>query len=121
MRLDNPWRYNDARPIHHVPWQGFHMRRVIIIIFSLIVFGIVLALVLENLQAIHFNYLFGTVSIPLAAVLGGVLVIGALVGALTALPAVLRAHWRVRRYRGRLSRAREEIDNLRRAPLRDAS
>lgn len=97
------------------------MRRVIIIIFALIVFGIVLALALENLQAIHFNYLFGTVAMPLAAVLAGVLVIGAIVGALTAIPAVLRAHWHARRYRSQLHQAREEIYNLRRAPLRDAN
>lgn len=96
------------------------MRRIIILIFALIVFGIVLALVLQNLQVVRFNYLFGTVHLPLAAVLGGALVIGALVGALTALPAVFRARRRLRHCQGRLSHAQKEIDNLRRAPIRDA-
>jgi uncharacterized integral membrane protein len=114
-------RYNDI-PNQAGSGRGlFLMRRIIIIVFALIVFGIVLALALENLQSIQFNYLFGAVSLPLAAVLAGVLVIGAIFGAFTAIPAVLRAHWHARRYRGQLHRAREEIDNLRRAPLRDAN
>ncbi|MDN5864259.1 MAG: LapA family protein [Gammaproteobacteria bacterium] len=96
------------------------MRRIILLLFALVVFGIVLALVLQNLQPIRFNYLFATVPLPLAAVLGGALVVGAVVGALTALPAVFRARRRMRRCRGRLSQAQKEIDNLRRAPIRDA-
>ncbi|MGH8272096.1 MAG: LapA family protein [Gammaproteobacteria bacterium] len=96
------------------------MRRVIVLIFALAVFGIVLALALENLQAVAVCYLFGTVTMPLAAILATVLVLGALVGALAAVPAVLKARTNARRSRNELARAQEEIDNLRRAPLRDA-
>ncbi len=96
------------------------MRRVIVLIFALLVFGIVLALALENLQSVAVSYLFGTATMPLAAILATVLVIGVLVGALAAMPAVLRARAQARRNRNELARAEEEIGNLRRAPLRDA-
>jgi putative membrane protein len=96
------------------------MRRIVVFVFALAVFGIVLALALENLQAVNVHYLFGTLSIPLAAILAGVLVAGAIVGALTALPAIVRARGEARRSRNRLGKAEEEINNLRRAPLSDA-
>lgn len=96
------------------------MRRFIVLLFALAVFGIVLALALENLHPVAVSYLFGTVTIPLAAILATVLVIGTLVGALAATPAVLKARAHARRYRSKLERAEEEIGNLRRAPLRDA-
>lgn len=96
------------------------MRRILILVFALAVFGIVLALALENLQTARVHYLFGSVSMPLAAILAVVLILGALVGALTVLPAVLKARTRARRAHGRLGQAEEEINNLRRAPLRDA-
>ncbi|MGH8162082.1 MAG: LapA family protein [Gammaproteobacteria bacterium] len=96
------------------------MRRIIILVFAIVVFGIVLALALENLQAVRVHYLFGTVTVPLAAILAGVLVAGAIVGALTTLPAVLRARARAHRSHRQLGEARKEINNLRRAPLSDA-
>lgn len=96
------------------------MRRVVVFIFALAVFGIVLSLALENLHEVSVSYLFGTVTMPLAAVLAVVLVIGALVGALAAMPAVFRARAHARKCRNELGRAEEEIGNLRRAPLRDA-
>jgi uncharacterized membrane protein YciS (DUF1049 family) len=93
------------------------MRRIIILVFALAIFGIVLALALENLQPVQVHYLFGSASLPLAALLAALLVIGAIVGALSALPAVLKARTRARRSKSRLGKAEQEIDHLRRAPL----
>ncbi|MGH8273553.1 MAG: LapA family protein [Gammaproteobacteria bacterium] len=96
------------------------MRRIVILVFAVVVFGIVLALALENLQTVQVSYLFGSIALPLAAILVAVLVIGALVGALTTLPAVLRARARARHSQSKLGQAEKEINNLRRAPLSDA-
>lgn len=96
------------------------MRRILIAIFVLVVFGIALALVLENLRGIQFNYLFGSVDISLAAALALAVALGAIIGVLAMVPAVLAARVRARRSQKKLHAVEQEIDNLRKAPLRDA-
>lgn len=96
------------------------MRRILIAIFILAVFGVALALVLENLRAVQFDYLFGSLSLSLAAALALAVAFGAIVGVLAMLPAVLAARSRARKAQKKLHAAEQEISNLRRAPLRDA-
>ena len=96
------------------------MRRIALFLFALVVFGFALALVLENLSDVPVNYLFGTATVPLAGVLGLALIAGALLGALCAVPMVIKARARARRARNRLAAVEEELSNLRRVPLRDA-
>lgn len=96
------------------------MRRALIVIFMLLVFGVALALVVENLRSVEFDFLFGRLSLPLAAVLAAALALGAVVGFLVSLPAALAARSRTRRLARKLREAEQEIGNLRRAPLRDA-
>lgn len=96
------------------------MRRILIVIFMLAVFGIALAFVLENLGTVKLNYLFGTVYFPLAAVLVIAIAFGAVIGAFAASPAVFANRRRLRKVEKQLREAQQEIGNLRRAPLRDA-
>lgn len=96
------------------------MRRILIGIFILAVFGVALALVLENLRTVKFDYLFGSVNLSLAAALALAVALGTVIGVLAMLPAVLAARSRERKSQKKLRAAEQEIDNLRRAPLRDA-
>lgn len=96
------------------------MRRAVILILALMVFGFALALVLVNLADVAVSYLFGRVTVPLAAALAVALIVGALLGALCAIPAVLKARMRARQVQARLDQAEAEVRNLRRVPLRDA-
>ncbi|HYW76788.1 MAG TPA: LapA family protein, partial [Gammaproteobacteria bacterium] len=77
------------------------MRRLIVLIIALAVFGLTLAMVLVNLSKVQVGYLFGTTHLPLAVVLIIALVLGMLIGALCLLPAVIRARSRARRMQGR--------------------
>lgn len=96
------------------------MRRILILVFVLVVFGIALAFVLENLATIRLDYLFGTVDLPLAAVLSAAIAFGAALGAMAMLPALIGSRSRERRASRKLRDAEQEIGNLRRAPLRNA-
>lgn len=96
------------------------MRRLILFVLALIVFGLTLAMVLVNLGDVRVSYLFGTASLPLAVVLVIVLVVGVILGVLCILPAVLKARVRARRAQSRLDALEKEVHNLRHAPMRDA-
>lgn len=96
------------------------MRRLILFVLALVVFGLTLAMVLVNLNDVRVSYLFGTTSLPLAVVLVIVLVVGVILGVLCILPAVFKARVRARRAQGRLDALEKEVHNLRHAPMRDA-
>lgn len=96
------------------------MRRLILSIIALVVFGLTLALVLVNLSYVRVGYLFGSTHMPLAVALVIALVLGVVIGALCLLPAVIRARARARRMQGKLDALGKEVHNLRHVPLRDA-
>lgn len=96
------------------------MRRIVLWILALIVFGLTLAMVLVNLDEVRVSYLFGSAHSPLAVVLIVALVVGVVLGVLCILPAVFKARVRARRAQGRLEALEKEVHNLRHAPLRDA-
>lgn len=96
------------------------MRRIMLLILALAIFGLTLALVLVNLSYVGVSYLFGTLQMPLAVALAIALIVGVVVGVLCLLPAVIRARARARRMHGRLDALEKEVHNLRHIPLRDA-
>lgn len=96
------------------------MRRIVLLILALVIFGLTLALVLVNLSYVGVDYLFGSVQMPLAVALVVALVIGIVIGVLCLLPAVVRVRARARRMQGRLDALEKEVHNLRHVPLRDA-
>ncbi|MGA7964433.1 MAG: lipopolysaccharide assembly protein LapA domain-containing protein [Gammaproteobacteria bacterium] len=96
------------------------MRRLILMILVLIVFGLTLAMVLVNLGDVRVSYLFGSTSMPLSVALVVALVFGVVLGVLCIFPAVFKARVRARRAQGRLDALEKEVHNLRHAPLRDA-
>jgi len=96
------------------------MRRIILLILALVVFGLTLALVLVNLSYVQVGYLFGSTHMPLAVALVIALILGVMIGALCLLPAVIRARARARRMQGRFETLEKEVHNLRHVPLRDA-
>lgn len=96
------------------------MRRLILLILALIVFGLALAMVLVNLNDVRVSYLFGSASVKLAVALVAALVVGVVLGVLCILPSLFKARVRVRRAQSRLEALEKEVRNLRHAPLRDA-
>lgn len=95
------------------------VRRWIAGVFGLCVFGFALALVLRNLATVNLDYLFGRLSVPLAAILVIALIVGMMIGFLAALPAILRKRRQLRLIQRKLAHAEQEVSNLRRIPLRD--
>lgn len=96
------------------------MRRLILLLLALIVFGLALAMALVNLNDVRVSYLFGSASVPLAVALVVALVIGVVLGILCLLPTVFKARVRARRAQSRLNAVEKEVHNLRHAPIRDA-
>jgi uncharacterized integral membrane protein len=87
----------------------------------LLLFMVVLgaALALHNAEPVPFDYYFDSQSIPLALLLGGALLLGALLGWLSALPWVIRLRTQLGTLRKRQKLERQELENLRSLPLKD--
>lgn len=97
------------------------MYKAVIFLCSLVVFGFSLALALNNLSPVALDYIFGRTTLPLAACLTMALLIGAVLGCSALMPSLIRLRLANGRLKGRLQRTENELDSLRRAPLRDAT
>jgi putative membrane protein len=87
----------------------------------LLLFMIVLgsALALQNADPVPFDYYFDNQKVPLALLLVGALLLGALLGWLSALPWVIRLKAQLGSLKRRQKLERRELDNLRSLPLKD--
>lgn len=95
------------------------MIRVLVIVIILLVLAIGVAIGFFNAQPVSFNYLAGTLQIPLIALVMGEFF---LVGALTALlcwARIFGLKGELRRIKRQLKDAQAELQSLRNLPLKD--
>ena len=73
----------------------------------------------KNSQELEFNYVIGTISLPLSLLILLVLVAGVILGWLSMLPLLLRQRRRIARLEKQARLAEKEVNNLRVMPVRD--
>ena len=85
---------------------------IIVLITGLVFFG-------KNSQEIEFNYVIGTISMPLSLVIFLVLSSGVLIGWLSLMPMLMRLRCRIGKLEKQVQIAEKEINNLRVMPIKD--
>ena len=95
------------------------MKRIIIISILLIVTLLGLSFALMNADSITLNYYFGKIEAPLSLVMVIVLALGAVMGVLASMWAVLAQKRELAKIRKAVKLTEKEITNLRSLPMRD--
>lgn len=93
--------------------------RILRLLLLLLMMVLGAALALQNADPVPFDYYFDSQKVPLALLLVGALLFGALLGWLSALPWVIRLKAQVSSLKRRQKLASQELDNLRSLPLKD--
>ncbi|MBU0499317.1 MAG: LapA family protein [Gammaproteobacteria bacterium] len=93
--------------------------RIIKIILVLFMVVIGAAFAVKNAQPVNLNYYLGVQEAPLALILVAALVLGALLGVLASLGAVVRLRHELGDLRRQQRQAQEEIENLRSQPVKE--
>ena len=86
-------------------------------ILLIILFGLSFSLL--NATRVDVDYYFGTVGMPLSLALVAALIVGAVLGVLSALGVVLGKQRELYRLRKRVRNSEKELSELRRLPLKD--
>lgn len=94
------------------------MARILAFVIVVLVVTLALSFAVLNARPVPLDFYFGTREIPLALALVLALVGGAVLGVAASLAMVLRARGEARRLRRSARRAEEELENLRKLPLR---
>ncbi len=95
------------------------MKRALLILFILLLAIISSVLTRLNLDAVSFNYYFGTLQLSLALLLFFALVSGALLGLIFTIGLAISTRAERRRLRRTLQLREQEIRNLRNIPIKD--
>jgi len=95
------------------------MKRALLILFILLLATISSVLTRLNLDAVSFNYYFGTLQLSLALLLFFALVSGALLGLIFTIGLAISTRAERRRLRRTLQLREQEIRNLRNIPIKD--
>src|SRR3990172_8791416 len=85
---------------------------IIVLIAGLVFF-------VKNSQALEFNYVIGTISLPLSLLLLLVLIAGIILGWVSMLPLLLRQRRRIGRLEKQARLVEKEVNNLRVMPVKD--
>ena len=85
---------------------------IIVLIAGLVFF-------LKNSQELKFNYVIGTISLPLSLLILLVLLAGVILGWLSMLPLLLRQRRRIGKLEKQARLAEKEVNNLRVMPVKD--
>ena len=93
--------------------------RVIRFLLMLLVVALGVAFAMLNAGPVLVNYYFATIELPLALVLTGALMVGAIAGVLAALASGLKLRRELASLRRSHRLDRQEIDNLRALPVKD--
>lgn len=93
--------------------------RILALIVLLLVVALGLTFSVMNAEPVNLNYYFGSAAIPLALLLVGAVVLGAVLGVLASLGAIFRLKRDNARLRRDVRLAEKEVSNLRSLPLRD--
>jgi len=97
------------------------MRRLIGLVFFLLVIGFGLSFALLNAGLVKLDYYLGTTEMPLSLALTLALVVGAILGLAAATAVLIRHRREAARLRRRLGQMEKELSELRKLPLRDAA
>lgn len=97
------------------------MRRVVGLIFAIILIAIGLSFAMLNPQPVALDFYFGQSTLPLSLALVIALAIGAFVGVLVVVGIVFRQRWQLRRLNRQLSTVQSELSELRKLPIRHAN
>lgn len=97
------------------------MRRVVGLIFAIILIAIGLSFAMLNPQPVALDFYFGQSTLPLSLALVMALAIGAFVGVLVVVGIVFRQRWQLRRLNRQLSTVQSELSELRKLPIRHAN
>lgn len=97
------------------------MRRVVGLIFAIILIAIGLSFAMLNPQPVALDFYFGQSTLPLSLALVIALAIGAFVGVLVVVGIVFRQRWQLRRLNRQLSTVQSELLELRKLPIRHAN
>lgn len=95
------------------------MRRTLLIVVIVLVFALAASIAYYNSQPITLNYLAGTIDVPLIALIGGELLIVALLTLLMTAGRVIALKSELRQARKQLRDTENELKNLRNIPLKD--
>ena len=95
------------------------MKRALLIFFILLLAIITSVLTRLNLDAVTFNYYFGTLQLSLALLLFFALVSGTLLGFIFTIALAISTRAERRRLRRTLQLREQEIRNLRNIPIKD--
>ncbi|MEJ2058861.1 MAG: lipopolysaccharide assembly protein LapA domain-containing protein [Gammaproteobacteria bacterium] len=96
------------------------MRKLILFVILLLIVGLGVVFTVFNYQPARLDLYFVQFSLPLATLLALALLIGALLGMVTAMLLAVRKQREVRNLEKRLKLAEQELNNLRTSPLKDA-
>ncbi|WP_440995924.1 LapA family protein [Arhodomonas sp. SL1] len=95
------------------------MRRLLFLVLAIAVIALGLSFALLNGEEVMVNYYFGSAAMPLSLWLAIALLVGAVLGVLSATMVLLRQRRELARLRREARHARTEVDELRKLPLRD--
>ncbi|SRR5690554_3109609 len=97
------------------------MRRLLGLLFALLIIGFGLSFALLNAAPVTLDYYLGVADLPLSLALALALVLGALLGLLAATGMVVREKRQAARLRRQLGQAEKELSELRRLSVRDVA
>ncbi len=95
------------------------MKRLLSLLFFLIVTLFGVALAMRNSERVHFDYYHGSLDISLSLLLALTLLVGALLGIAASLSVVIQSRIELARVRRKAAVTEKEVMNLRALPLRD--
>lgn len=96
------------------------MLRILILFFLSFVFGLGVIIGFYNAQPVVFNYLFGSMQMPLIALIAGEFLIAVTLTLLVVMGHVFALKAESLRLKKQLRSAESELKNLRNLPLKDA-
>jgi lipopolysaccharide assembly protein A len=97
------------------------MRKVLSIIFVLILMFVALAFTTLNLGVVALNFYFISVTLPIAVAVFGLMLIGAVLGGVVSSLLWMSKTTELRRLRRKLAEREKELDSLRNLPLKDST
>ncbi len=89
------------------------MKRIIFLLFFLVVLAIGLAFAVVNLEPVKVNYYLGSVEMPLALLIVLSLAVGGVLGVLATMGKIMGAKGEALRLRRTLHDAQKQLENLR--------
>jgi putative membrane protein len=95
------------------------MKRLLTFIFLLLIIVIGLSFTVLNAGEVELNYYFGTISLPLAAVVLAAIMLGSLLGILATLSLVFAVKAKNVTLQRKVGLIEKEIKNLREIPIKD--